>query len=129
MFCANKAGSDTCVGDSGGPAVKKSLRPEDDVLLGITSWGPRQQCNETDSEQAPAVFTLVHAYMEWINATINFIETSKTIIQPPFSLATEISDDLSDLDTQLIEDSKPIIEPPLVFPATEIFEDLFDVDP
>lgn len=47
---------DTCKGDSGGPLVN-----EDNVVIGITSWG--DGCAERDS---PGVYTDVRALSDWV---------------------------------------------------------------
>lgn len=39
MFCAVRTGKDACQGDSGGPLIIKGDTPEEDVQVGIISWG------------------------------------------------------------------------------------------
>jgi len=39
MICAGKAGFDSCQGDSGGPMVTLGEEPEDDIHIGVVSWG------------------------------------------------------------------------------------------
>ena len=41
MICAGveEGGKDACGGDSGGPLLLKGDFPEDDIIIGITSWG------------------------------------------------------------------------------------------
>eukprot|EP01024_Parvocaulis_polyphysoides_P031340 TRINITY_DN2835_c0_g2_i5.p1 TRINITY_DN2835_c0_g2~~TRINITY_DN2835_c0_g2_i5.p1 ORF type:complete len:331 (+),score=41.07 TRINITY_DN2835_c0_g2_i5:163-1155(+) len=62
MFCAYNQASDTCKGDSGGPAVLKGASPDEDVLVGVTSWGPFTQCTSRDRGQAPGIFARVGLY-------------------------------------------------------------------
>jgi len=65
MFCAHSNGVATCIGDSGGPA----LRPEEQAdgkttytLLGIISWG--QDCTQ---KKWPGVYTRVGEIEEFIS--------------------------------------------------------------
>lgn len=39
MMCAARDGKDSCQGDSGGPLIKKGSSVEEDVQVGIVSWG------------------------------------------------------------------------------------------
>ncbi|KAI2493762.1 PFAM peptidase S1 and S6 [Fragilaria crotonensis] len=41
MICAgtSEVGKDACSGDSGGPLLRQNDSPDDDVIIGITSWG------------------------------------------------------------------------------------------
>lgn len=39
MICARREGKDACQGDSGGPLIIKGDSPEEDVQVGIVSWG------------------------------------------------------------------------------------------
>ena len=39
MICARRDGKDACQGDSGGPLIVKGDSAEDDVQVGIVSWG------------------------------------------------------------------------------------------
>ena len=69
IICAGgMEGRDTCIGDSGGPLMKKV---EEDYqtnwyLFGITSYGP-YKCG---SEGRPSIYTKVSAYMDWIQSIV-----------------------------------------------------------
>lgn len=39
MFCASRSGKDSCQGDSGGPIFYRCDNTEEDVLVGLVSWG------------------------------------------------------------------------------------------
>ena len=39
MFCASRTGRDACQGDSGGPLIIQGETVEEDIQLGIISWG------------------------------------------------------------------------------------------
>ena len=39
MLCAWANGTDGCQGDSGGPLVVKGNTPEEELLVGVVSWG------------------------------------------------------------------------------------------
>lgn len=54
-----KTGKSTCNGDSGGPLVLESNH----VQVGLTSYGSASGCEKG----APAVFTRVTSYLDWIN--------------------------------------------------------------
>lgn len=58
VFCAKNPGTDTCKGDSGGPAII------DNKLAGIVSHGIG--C----AKQSPGVYTNVFRYRNWIRDTM-----------------------------------------------------------
>ncbi|XP_041504342.1 kallikrein-1 [Microtus oregoni] len=62
MLCAGdlKDGKDTCVGDSGGPLIC------DDMLQGVTSWGPTP-CGKPEK---PGIYTKLIDFVPWINKVI-----------------------------------------------------------
>ncbi|XP_063834116.1 phenoloxidase-activating enzyme-like [Ostrinia nubilalis] len=66
QICAGgEANKDSCNGDSGGPLMYER---EDVVfeVLGITSYG-EEKCGTVN---APAIYTKVHSYMNWIHSKI-----------------------------------------------------------
>ena len=96
MFCAGipvDGGIDTCSGDSGGPAVRKSGRIH--TLVGVTSWG--EGCALPGY---PGVYARVPAAIDWIREVVCFdwdqssapfcegITSSPTATYSPTSLPT-----------------------------------------
>ncbi|XP_036593870.1 tryptase-like [Trichosurus vulpecula] len=63
MICAGETGKDSCQGDSGGPLV---CNVQDSWLqAGIVSWGL-----DCGAPHRPGVYTLVTAFVDWINQQI-----------------------------------------------------------
>ncbi|OWZ17821.1 Glucanase inhibitor protein [Phytophthora megakarya] len=61
------AGKDTCVADAGGPLIKENGDgDQDDVLIGLTSWG-----NSCGDEGFPALYSRVSTAVVWINSIIS----------------------------------------------------------
>merc|ERR1712172_341329 len=70
MICAGDAdgGESTCSGDSGGPlVVPKSSTDDTAVVIGATSFGPRDGCG---LQGLPAVYAYVTKYLDWIKPKI-----------------------------------------------------------
>lgn len=65
MLCAADPGEDSCQGDSGGPLVVKGTNAEEDLLVGVVSWG--QGCAE---DNFPGVYTRVSSAYDWIRDTV-----------------------------------------------------------
>ncbi|MEE6478135.1 hypothetical protein FKM82_011752 [Ascaphus truei] len=63
--CAGSAGATSCMGDSGGPLICKVH--DQYKLIGVVSWGS-DKCDT----KAPAVYTSVSAYMDWISYYIGY---------------------------------------------------------
>jgi trypsin len=55
MFCAGRAGRDSCYGDSGGPVVANGL------LVGVVSWG--EGCAR---QGYPGIYASVEKLRKWI---------------------------------------------------------------
>eukprot|EP01025_Chloroclados_australasicus_P027189 TRINITY_DN26986_c0_g1_i1.p1 TRINITY_DN26986_c0_g1~~TRINITY_DN26986_c0_g1_i1.p1 ORF type:complete len:342 (-),score=12.85 TRINITY_DN26986_c0_g1_i1:424-1449(-) len=66
MICGLNRTSSTCIGDSGGCGVLKGSEPENDVLVGLVSFGPQVNCSSRQAGQDPVIFTRVSAYSQWI---------------------------------------------------------------
>ncbi|KAM3437958.1 hypothetical protein NHJ13734_004362 [Beauveria thailandica] len=65
IVCAGGNGKTTCGQDSGGPLFDQATGE----LVGVTSFGSPDK-NEKYCSQAPAVFTRVASYMDFINANL-----------------------------------------------------------
>lgn len=61
VLCAGAPDRKTCLGDSGGPVVFTSGRPN--YLVGVVSWG-KATCA---GDAKPGVYTRVAAYRQWID--------------------------------------------------------------
>ena len=60
MMCAKDEGKDACYGDSGGPLILRGSSPNDDVQVGVTSWG-------VDCAGAiPGVYNRLSYVYQWI---------------------------------------------------------------
>lgn len=77
MLCAGGHGgsTDSCYGDSGGPLVRAGLNPEDDIQVGVVSWG--LACA---SDKYPGVYAELSnpSIYEWITEQVCDFST-----QPP----------------------------------------------
>jgi trypsin len=109
MLCANGDGRDTCVGDSGGPLViaGSSLTGEDDVQVGITSWG--FQCG---TDEFPGVYARVSHQYQWIRQTVCALSSSSSSVDAP-----PTSFECSDVDVPTPE---PGDAPPPSTPARDV---------
>jgi secreted trypsin-like serine protease len=65
VICAGAPNRKSCLGDSGGPMVLTSGRPN--YLLGVVSWG-KAACT---GDAKPGVYTRVAAYSQWIDDVLN----------------------------------------------------------
>lgn len=65
MMCAKANNRYICHGDAGGPAIQRAGDRNDDVALGIISWG--YGCV---NEQSPAVMSRISTHYDWIRNTI-----------------------------------------------------------
>ena len=60
MMCAGSTKKDACYGDSGGPLILRGSSPNDDVQVGVTSWG-------VDCAGAiPGVYNRLSYVYQWI---------------------------------------------------------------
>eukprot|EP01024_Parvocaulis_polyphysoides_P002403 TRINITY_DN10743_c0_g3_i3.p1 TRINITY_DN10743_c0_g3~~TRINITY_DN10743_c0_g3_i3.p1 ORF type:complete len:340 (+),score=32.32 TRINITY_DN10743_c0_g3_i3:60-1079(+) len=73
MLCTHNQNADSCSGDSGGPLVGKGQDPEQDVLLGVVSWGPAK-CDDEEFGQAPQVYTRVSEFVAWIDSIVKKVK-------------------------------------------------------
>ena len=65
MMCAARIGVDSCQGDSGGPLMVLGANVEDDVQVGIVSWGIG--CG---TGIFPGVYTRVSSYREFVDTNV-----------------------------------------------------------
>jgi trypsin len=69
MLCAWQSNTDACQGDSGGPLIYASAatsdNPQDDVQIGIVSWG--LGCALADF---PGVYSRISEEMEWLTTQV-----------------------------------------------------------
>jgi len=63
MLCTQTRNKDACQGDSGGPLVIKGNTPEEDIQVGIVSWG-------IGCAYLPGVFARVSRAHSWIKKTV-----------------------------------------------------------
>jgi len=77
MLCTYTEGKDACQGDSGGPLIVQGNTPEEDIQVGIVSWGKR--CAEL-----PGVFSRVSEAYSWMVDTVCNEDFGST--DPPLSL-------------------------------------------
>ena len=63
MICTQTRNKDACQGDSGGPLVIKGNTPEEDIQVGIVSWG-------IGCAYLPGVFARVSRAHSWIKKTV-----------------------------------------------------------
>eukprot|EP01025_Chloroclados_australasicus_P006274 TRINITY_DN12033_c0_g1_i11.p1 TRINITY_DN12033_c0_g1~~TRINITY_DN12033_c0_g1_i11.p1 ORF type:complete len:306 (+),score=29.41 TRINITY_DN12033_c0_g1_i11:35-919(+) len=77
VLCAFNENVDACFGDSGGPLIFvdgagqldiSQGRPENDVFVGLVSWGPDWAC--TSITGFPGIYTKISSYVRWIDSVI-----------------------------------------------------------
>uniref|UniRef100_A0A224YQM4 Transmembrane protease serine 9-like protein n=1 Tax=Rhipicephalus zambeziensis TaxID=60191 RepID=A0A224YQM4_9ACAR len=81
MYCAYRSGTDSCKGDSGGPAVFR-VNGGRYLQVGIVSFA--RGCARAE---VPAVYTRVDAFTPWIKQVVStsvMAYTSEVPLQPPF---------------------------------------------
>lgn len=66
MLCAAGDGKDACQGDSGGPLIQKGSSFDNDVLVGLVSWG--NGCADSDFS---GVYTNIAAHKDWIESYLS----------------------------------------------------------
>lgn len=81
MLCAQAPGRDSCQGDSGGPLVMKGSDGNQDVQVGVVSWG--MGCANPDF---PGVYARVSSAYSWIRD-----EVCRRSADPPLSFECTVS--------------------------------------
>jgi len=74
MLCTMTTGQDACQGDSGGPLILKGNSPEEDVQIGVVSWG-------IGCAYLPGVFSRTSSAYDWIREVV-----CEDSAEPPDSL-------------------------------------------
>jgi len=64
MLCTFTPFKDACIGDAGGPLIKRGVNAENDVVVGITSWGIG--C----ATEFPGVYARVSRKYDWIKTNV-----------------------------------------------------------
>ena len=87
---------DTCRGDSGGPILLKGETSEDDVQVGVTSWGP-EDCGDPN---IPAFYARVSEVKDWIDNNV-----CRMSLNPPddFGCAPSSVSNEPDFSGELVE--------------------------
>merc|ERR1740139_1985398 len=80
MLCTLTPSKDTCQGDDGGPLIKRGANAEDDVIVGITSFG--KECDNG----FPRVFARVSSVYDWIKRTVE--DNGGTLVSPKTAAPT-----------------------------------------
>eukprot|EP00535_Pseudo-nitzschia_heimii_P009512 CAMPEP_0197184460 /NCGR_PEP_ID=MMETSP1423-20130617/9936_1 /TAXON_ID=476441 /ORGANISM="Pseudo-nitzschia heimii, Strain UNC1101" /LENGTH=551 /DNA_ID=CAMNT_0042635273 /DNA_START=86 /DNA_END=1741 /DNA_ORIENTATION=+ len=100
MMCVGGDDKDSCIGDSGGPLIKRGSSMEEDRLVGLVSWG--RGCAE---KGVPGVYARISYFYDWILKTVceNFTDEAPLYMQCR-------SESSADDDWVIIED-RPTMEP------------------
>jgi len=78
MMCVGGNDKDSCIGDSGGPLIKRGASYEEDRLVGVVSWG--RGCAE---KGVPGVYARISYFYDWILETVceNFPDEAPLYMQ------------------------------------------------
>lgn len=93
MLCAGDSGQDSCQGDSGGPLIVSGGSADQDVQVGVISWG-----FGCALPAFPGVYARVSAEMEWLRSMIcevssdppEYLSCSKNATLPPLSVPVTV---------------------------------------
>eukprot|EP01025_Chloroclados_australasicus_P034584 TRINITY_DN3533_c0_g1_i1.p1 TRINITY_DN3533_c0_g1~~TRINITY_DN3533_c0_g1_i1.p1 ORF type:complete len:555 (+),score=65.17 TRINITY_DN3533_c0_g1_i1:211-1875(+) len=155
MICLLNRNQDTCVGDSGSPVIIADGDsfgalpfddPGQDILIGLTSWGPDITCA---GGKLPGVYTRVGSYVDWIQKKLKTYsdyyeepvavqgrasgQTAQTFLGFSEDLATDDPYNLegADLETEVnqTQQSKDATMETLPAPEEEVPEQTQEVPP
>jgi len=65
MLCARDPGEDSCHGDSGGPLIVLGKTPDEDIQVGVVSWG-----DDCALMTKPGVYADVAYFQSWIDTVL-----------------------------------------------------------
>jgi len=111
MLCAGDSGQDSCQGDSGGPLIVSGGSAEQDVLVGVISWG-----FGCALPAFPGVYSRISAELEWLRATIceisdappDYLACDSSATETPRSVPVTVAIQLDDFPEEIswsIQDS------------------------
>merc|ERR1711937_1085154 len=96
-MCVAGDDKDSCIGDSGGPLIRKGSGIDRDTLVGLVSWG--RECAE---DGVPGVYSRISYFYDWIVETVceEFEDDA-----PPYMECESSSSDDSEEDSEEEEES------------------------
>jgi len=106
-LCAGdfEEGDDTCSGDSGGPILLAGQSADDDVQLGVTSYGP----NDCGHPEIPGVYARVSYVYDWIRDNVCRMSLNPPAdfeCEPPaFSTEPDLSGEMVDMTLEFVADA------------------------
>ena len=116
MLCAYRHGTDSCHGDSGGPILIKGETPEDDVIVGIVSWG-RNVCA---TEGYPGVYARTSYVYNWITNVACTVSSVRDLLNFPFHCNSDTQTSSTNAPSQ--SQSPPPSTFPTHYEASEVQE-------
>lgn len=81
MMCAGGSDTSACRGDSGGPLLLMGRGPEEDLLMGIVSFGV--QCSVNANIRLPTIFTRVSSFEGFLSPHLERVAPSPPPPSPP----------------------------------------------
>eukprot|EP01025_Chloroclados_australasicus_P011061 TRINITY_DN1479_c0_g1_i1.p2 TRINITY_DN1479_c0_g1~~TRINITY_DN1479_c0_g1_i1.p2 ORF type:complete len:458 (-),score=31.70 TRINITY_DN1479_c0_g1_i1:2015-3388(-) len=97
VICFYNRGVDSCGADSGGPLLQLGPRfiddePQNDVQLGIVSWGPDRTC--TGQDGLPGLYTNIAIYASWVQTIVGQYSTPSPQCSGKLSVFSEPQGDV-----------------------------------
>jgi len=114
MLCVGGDDKDSCIGDSGGPLIKRGWSIEEDRLVGVVSWG--RGCAE---EGVPGVYARISYFYDWILETVceNFADEAPLYMQCQPHSSDEDEDWVIIMDRPTLEPAKTPTDVPTESPS------------